>query len=202
MIDTYLRELRQRLPRWAGRRFLVEAEAHLRDAAARHRQAGQAAEQAERRAVEEFGPPEEIAARAARQIAAAARRPAALLVLAAALLYVVPLYGIPENVLPPAPWSSVPDHLAIGRDAAVGLWIGAIAAATTGVVTTRWAASAIALCWLAASALVSAAVAVAWDAEAPATPLAELLLLMTPLAAAAVLAPAAALLSVRRLARR
>ena len=179
--------------------MLAEAEAHLRDAAARHRDEGASAAEAERRAVTEFGPVDVVAARLRRELGEVAARPIALLVLAAALLFVVPLYGIPENTLPPAPWASMPETLVWLRDGAVALWLAAVVLAALGAASRLPAVSATALGCLATSATAGALLAVRWDAEAPATPVARLLALTIPLAAAAVLVPAAALLYARRL---
>jgi hypothetical protein len=201
MIEAYLRELGGRLPLLRRRRFLAEAEAHLRDAAGRHEREGLPPADAERRAVEEFGPADVVAARLAVEAAAPAGRLAALLVLAAAVLFVVPLYGIPENTLPPAPWAEVPGALVWKRDLSAALWLAAVALASIGLARRLLEASAAALACLAASAVLGAVLAIEWDAEAPATPLARLLAQTVPLAATAVLVPAATLLYARRLAR-
>jgi hypothetical protein len=199
VIATYLHELKARLPVVGRRRALAEAEAHLLDATERHRTAGVPSAEAERRAVAEFGPVELVAARLRRELGEAAARPIALLVLAAALLFVVPLYGIPENTLPPAPWDSMPETLAWLRDAAVALWLAAVVLAGIGLATRLPAVSGAALGCLAASATAGAVLVVRWDVEAPATPAAKLLALTIPLTAAAVLVPAACLVYARRL---
>jgi hypothetical protein len=199
VIAAYLRELEARLPAVRRRRLLAEAEAHLQDAADRHRRAGVPSAEAERRAVTEFGSAELVAARLRLHLAELAVRPVAGFVLVTALLFVVPLYGIPENILPPAPWETIPDGLARLRDAAVALWLAAAALAAIGAATRRLAFSAAALGCLAGSGAVGALLVVRWDAEAPATPVATLLALTTPLAAAAVVLPAAVLLYAGRL---
>jgi hypothetical protein len=107
LIESYLTELAVELDfhgvgsRRAAR-IVAEARDHLLELAAEH---------GEEEAVERFGPARELAVEAAR-----AARPVVLfrstLVFAAALaLFVLPLYGIPENTLPPAPWDDRPAHL-------------------------------------------------------------------------------------------
>src|SRR5512132_2644789 len=83
-------------------RILAEARDHLLELAVEH---------GEEEAVERFGSARQLAVEAAR-----ASRPVVLLrstlVFAAALaLFVLPLYGIPENTLPPAPWAERPAYL-------------------------------------------------------------------------------------------
>ncbi|MBW8751769.1 MAG: hypothetical protein JF565_10145 [Propionibacteriales bacterium] len=65
-IDSFLDELatRLRVGPTRARRFLAEAEEHLRDTAAREEAAGAHADDAQRRAVERFGTPRQVAAAA------------------------------------------------------------------------------------------------------------------------------------------
>jgi hypothetical protein len=112
-IDAYLAELRGALRfRFVLRhRMLVEAEAHLRESAAAS---------SEREAVERFGPPGLVAAELARAAAPAALVRAALLLLGALVAFVLPLYAIPENTLPPAPWAERPEYLTWKLHATLG----------------------------------------------------------------------------------
>ena len=122
LIDSYLTELAVELDfhgvgsRRAAR-ILAEARDHLLELAVEH---------GEEEAVERFGPARQLAAEAAR-----AARPVVLfrstLVFAAALaLFVLPLYGIPENTLPPAPWDERPAHLTWKLYVSVGAFAVAV----------------------------------------------------------------------------
>lgn len=107
MIDLYLADLAAELSfhgvrRRRAARIQAEARDHLLELAAEH---------GEEEAIQRFGPAQDLAREAAR-----AARPVVLfrstLVFAAALaVFVLPLYGIPENTLPPAPWDERPAHL-------------------------------------------------------------------------------------------
>jgi hypothetical protein len=128
-IDAYLAELRRRLSpatilRW---RFLDETESHLRDAAASFEQGGMAPDEAEHNAIERFGPAHLVARDLAGELAVRSLFQAALVTLVCLVLFVVPLYGIPENTFPPAPWpeGEMPGHLEWKRDAVLGLFAGA-----------------------------------------------------------------------------
>ena len=78
------------------RRILAEAEDHLRCDPA---------------GVGRFGSPRRVAVEAAR-VAHPRMLIASVLVYAVAVaLFLLPLYGIPENTLPPAPWVERPDYL-------------------------------------------------------------------------------------------
>jgi hypothetical protein len=199
VIERYLRELAEALPPLRRRRVLAEVEAHLADAAARYEAAGRYRGEAEELAVAEFGPADVVARRLTAELAHRASRPAAALVLAAAVLFVVPLYGLPENTLPPAPWEELPAALEWKRDLAVALWLVAVGLAALGLLLRRPVLSVAALVCVAGSAVLSAVLAVDWNSAAPATPLATLLALTLPLALAAVVVPGAALAYVRRL---
>jgi hypothetical protein len=113
VIDAYLAELRRALrPRFLlQKRLLAEAEAHLRDSADALRRSGVASEEAEREAVARFGPAKSVAADAITAAWPRSLLPAALLLLGALVAQVLPLYAIPENTLPPAPWVERPDYL-------------------------------------------------------------------------------------------
>ena len=170
LIDSYLTELAVELDfhgvgsRRAAR-ILAEARDHLLELAVEH---------GEEEAVERFGPARQLAAEAAR-----AARPVVLfrstLVFAAALaLFVLPLYGIPENTLPPAPWDERPAHLtwklyvSVGAFAvAVPLALFAVAAAWLRRRRTTLVALILAGSALAVSAAVGAVGAVQWAQAVP-----------------------------------
>ena len=170
LIDSYLTELAVELDfhgvgsRRAAR-ILAEARDHLLELAVEH---------GEEEAVERFGPARQLAAEAAR-----AARPVVLfrstLVFAAALaLFVLPLYGIPENTLPPAPWDERPAHLtwklyvSLGAFAvAVPLALIAVAAAWLRRRRTALVALTLAGSSLAVSAAVGAVGAVQWAQAVP-----------------------------------
>jgi hypothetical protein len=191
-IDEYLRELERRLPRLERRRFLAEAETHLCQRAADLVAGGLRRDEAETRAVLHFGPPEAVALSAA-----AAGAPRAIrLACAAALLglgaLVVPLYGIPENVLPPAHWDERPTHLGVLLGVALASWLLSLALAVGALVlsSTGWSKAAASVLWMAAAAgaaciATGLAAAVAWRFAAPTTPLATLLILVSTAAAPA-----------------
>jgi hypothetical protein len=116
-------------------------------------------------------------------------RLASALGLGACVLFVVPLYGVPENVLPPATWAAKPDVIAELQLATVAAWVAAVAfsAASALLAWTRWSRLAAPILAIAIAALGVACVAGAvlmerWFEYAPATP--SWPLLSTPLAAA------------------
>jgi HAAS len=170
LIDHYLTELAveldfHRVGRRRAARILAEARDHLLELAAEH---------GEEEAVERFGPARQLAAEAAR-----AARPVVLLrstlVFAAALaLFVLPLYGIPESTLPPAPWDERPAHLtwklyvSVGAFAiAVPLALVAVAAAWLRLRRTTLVALTLAGSSLVVSAVVGAVGAVQWAQAVP-----------------------------------
>jgi hypothetical protein len=176
-IDEYLAELARRLPRLRRRRFLAEAEEHLRDAATVNRQRGLAASEAEQAAVESFGDVSVVARGFASEAAVWETRVAAALALGAALSFVIPLYVVPENTLPPATWLEKPDDILVLQILSVALWCsaGTLAAASALVAWTRWSrfvAPALGLVAAAiASAMVVSAVLVArWSVVLDVTP--------------------------------
>jgi hypothetical protein len=187
-IDEYLAELERRLPRLRRRRVVAEAEEHLRDAAARQQARGLSPRDAEAAAVADFGPVEVLARRLAAEAAVGETRIAAILALGAASLFVFPLYVVPENTLPPAPWIEKPGDVAALQLVMVVAWAAAVvlAAASAVLAWTRWSR-------LAAPVLGAAVVAIGascvsgvvlverWFAAAPATP--SWPLLAAPLAA-------------------
>ncbi len=176
-IDAYLAELEQRLPRIGRRRVLAEAQDHLRDSAARHRAVGLADSAAEAAAVDDFGPAQVVARRLAAEVAVRETRIAALVALGAVAFFVFPLYVVPENTLPPAPWAEKPRDIAVLQQVSVSLWLvaGVLAAVSAALAWTRWsrfaAPALVAVCAaIAGSSIVAAALAVRWFAVTPATP--------------------------------
>ena len=119
VIERLLAELERELAAVAiggrlKRRILVESEDHLR---------------CDPQAVERFGPPRRVAVEAA-QVAYPRRLLWSTLAYAAAVaLFVVPLYGIPENTLPAAPWVERPDYLTWKLYLSTAAWLVALGAA-------------------------------------------------------------------------
>jgi hypothetical protein len=70
-----------------------------------------AAEEGEQAAVDRFGPSQRIAVEVARAVQPVVLFRSALVFLGALALFVLPLYGIPENTLPAAPWDERPGYL-------------------------------------------------------------------------------------------
>lgn len=190
-IDAYLAELARHLPRTHRPRFLAEAEEHLRDAANANRLRGLDAAAAERAAIRSFGDPEVVARRFAAVSALSSVRRGSLLALAAVVALVLPLYGIPENTLPPARWEEKPTDIAVLQALAIAFWLAAVVLAALGLGSSLFRHAR-----LAAGALVAATAAVAgflavgvvlfarWLAEAPWTPLWPFLGLALPITVA------------------
>ena len=191
MIERYLTDLAAELAfhgvgRRRAARIRAEARDHLLELAA---------EYGEEEAVSRFGPARQLAIESAR-----AAQPVVLfrstLVFAAALaLFVLPLYGIPENTLPPPPWDERPAHLtwklyvSVGAFAiAMPLALIAVAAAWLRLRRATLVVLALAGTSLAISAVVGAVGAIQW---AQAVPGSGTTLLLT-LAATAFLGSAAA----------
>jgi uncharacterized membrane protein YkvA (DUF1232 family) len=195
-IDAYLSELERRLPRLAARRPRAEVREHLRDAAARHESRGLSRADAEYAAVRDFGPVEEISRRLGFEIALRETRASSVLALAAIAFFVFPLYVVPENTLPPAPWLEKPRDIAVIQLVMVALWVAAGVAglAATALAWTRLSTLAAPILALALTALVGSlvagiALAVRWLAYTPSTPNWAL---AVPLAAACLAASACA----------
>lgn len=176
-IDAYLSALERLLPRIARLRALVEVREHLRDAAARHQASGLSPVEAEEAATRDFGPAGDVARQLGSALAVRETRLAAVLALAATALFVFPLYVVPENTLPPAPWAEKPADIALLQHVGLGFWLFACALAAAGlaVAWTRWFrfAAPVLLCTAGAvsvSLAVSAALAVRWFQLTPATP--------------------------------
>jgi hypothetical protein len=170
LIDLYLRDLAAELAFHGVRgrraaRIQAEARDHLLELAVEH---------GEEEAVRRFGPARQLAVEAAR-----AARPVVLfrstLVFAAALaLFVLPLYGIPENTLPPAPWDERPAHLTWKLYVSVGAFaialpfaLIAVAAAWLRLRRTALVALTLAGGSLAISAVIGAVGAVQWAQAVP-----------------------------------
>ena len=176
-IDAYLAALERSLPRTSRRRILAEAQEHLRDSAATHRAAGLAPSDAEAAAVADFGPVEIVARRFAAEHAVRDTRVSAVVALGAIALFVFPLYVVPENSLPPAPWVEKPRDIFVLQLASVAIWLvaGALAAASAAVAWTRWSHLAAPILLtssvaIAGACAVVAAIAARWVALTPATP--------------------------------
>jgi hypothetical protein len=189
MIDDYLAALRRALRRrlLIERRLLSETEAHLRESAARLG--------SEREAIERFGDPEGLARRVARE---RAPRRAAVLFLATLPFFVLPLYAIPENTLPAAPWASTPGYLQWKRDAALALFAAAAALAVAGLRSRLALLASVGA--LGACVCLTAVLAVQWHAAVPGS---DMTLLLTCIVGClCALASAAALAAPFVLARR
>ncbi len=176
-IDAYLAELEQRLPRTARLRALPEIREHLRDAAGRHRAAGRSPFDAEAAATSEFGPVADVARRFGSELAVRETRVASVLSLGAVGFFIFPLYVIPENTLPPAPWLEKPRDIAVLQALAIGFWLlgSALAAVGAALAWTRWLRFAQLALASAAGAIVGAVVVSAalferWLAHTPSTP--------------------------------
>ena len=175
-IDVYLSELRRalRFRVVRRRRLLAEVEGHLRESAEALRRAGRTAEEAEHEAVARFGAPDAVAADAVRAAGPAGLSWAAGLLAAALAFYVLPLYAIPENTLPAAPWAERPDHLTwklyvalAAYGLAVALVLPAFAAARLGWTRLAFAALLASAAALTVSAIAATVLAIQWAAAAP-----------------------------------
>jgi hypothetical protein len=133
VIERYLVDLRAQLAfhgvrRRRAERAVAEARDHLLELAAEH---------GDEEAVDRFGPAEAIAVGVARSRQPVVLFRASLVVLGAIALFVLPLYGIPENTLPPAPWDERPDYLTWKLYVANGA-LGAAFLATAIAVGAAW----------------------------------------------------------------
>jgi hypothetical protein len=173
-IDAYLVALRRLLPRSACLRVLPEIREHLRDATARYEASGLSPFEAEATATRDFGPVEEVARRTGAELAVRETRRAAVLAFAATVLFVFPLYAVPEYTMPPGPRVLTPADIAALQQIGIGLWVVACVLSMIGVAIawTRWSR-------IAPFALLSAAVAVAGSIGATAV-LAERWFSLTP----------------------
>jgi hypothetical protein len=133
-----------------------------------------AASEGEDAAVARFGSPERIAAGVARAVQPVVLFRSSLVFLAALALFVMPLYGIPENTLPPAPWDERPAYLtwklyASGAAFGVALLAAliAVAAAWRRWRTTTLFALGISGCSLAVCSVIGTIGAVQWAQAVP-----------------------------------
>jgi hypothetical protein len=170
LIDLYLSDLQAELAfhgvgRRRSARILAEARDHLLELAIEHGEEG---------AVERFGPVRQLAVEAARASRPVVSLRSTLVFAAALALFVLPLYGIPENTLPPAPWDERPAHLtwklyvSVGAFAiAVPLALVAVGAAWLRLRRTTLVALTFAGTSLAVSVVVGAIGAVQWAQAVP-----------------------------------
>lgn len=207
-IDEYLAELGRLLPRARRRRVLAETEEHLRDAARACREEGLDDRAAERLAVERFGASESVAGEVAAVYAIVGVRRASLLAVGAALALFLPLYGIPENTLPPATWDQKPSDIGMLQTVLVVTWLTASLFAGLGLALSllRHARAARAALLGAVAAVVTFLVVgsllfARWLEEAPSTPLWPFLVLSLPVTAGSLAVCAAATVWVSRHAR-
>lgn len=107
LIDRYLVDLSAQLAFHGVRgraadRVVAEARDHLLELAT---------ETGAEEAITRFGAANAFASEVARARGPVVLFRSALVLLAAIALFILPLYGIPENTLPPAPWDERPAHL-------------------------------------------------------------------------------------------
>jgi hypothetical protein len=107
VIERYLVDLSAQLAFYGVRgrrakRIVAESRDHLLQLAAGEGEQG---------AVALFGPSQVIAVEVARAVQPVVLFRSALVFLGALALFVLPLYAIPENTLPPAPWDERPAYL-------------------------------------------------------------------------------------------
>jgi hypothetical protein len=161
--ERYVRELERRLPFALGlrSRVLYEVREHLRDGG--------------EEALARFGPVDELAAEFSEELRVRAAARASWLVPAVVAGFVVPFYVIPENTLPPAPWTVKPDYLAWKQHAAIASFViaggfGAVAF-VTGRVRPRLAVVPLiaSLAALATAVVFGSVVAIQWIDAVPGT---------------------------------
>jgi hypothetical protein len=170
LIDLYLTDLAAELAfhgvgRRRSGRILAEARDHLLELAD---------EYGEEEAVERFGSARRLAIEAARAAQPVILFRSALVFGAALALFVLPLYGIPENTLPPAPWGERPAQLTWKLYVSLGAFVIAVPLALTAIVAawrrlrrTTLVALALAGTSLAIGAVVGAVGAVQWAQAVP-----------------------------------
>ena len=149
MIEQVLAELERELAAVGiggrlRRRILAESEDHLRS---------------DSEAVGRFGSPRRLAVEAARVAHPRMLLRSVLAYAAIVALFVLPLYGIPENTLPPAPWAERPDYLTWKLYASEAAWALAFGAAAVAVLFAWARFPRMALAALACSAIALAAAA-------------------------------------------
>ncbi len=170
MIERYLTDLAAELAfhgvgRRRAARIRAEARDHLLELAAEH---------GEEEAVSRFGSARRLAIESARAVQPVVLFRSTLVFAAALALFVLPLYGIPENTLPPAPWDERPAHLTWKLYVSVGafgiampLALIAVAAAWLRLRRTTLVVLALAGASLAISAVVGAVGAIQWAQAVP-----------------------------------
>lgn len=158
MSDRYLDELEQalrrhRVPARRRTRFLAEAADHI-------------ACNPETAAT--FGDPERLAQQVASMEQPRRVRLLSLVLVGTILAFVAPLYGIPENTLPPAPPEGLPAAVEWKLDWAIALYLAALVFAAVALVVSwarprlaKWPAW-LAVAALAGSAALGSAAAIAW----------------------------------------
>jgi len=129
VIERYLVDLSAQLGFYgvrgrSAKRVVAESRDHLIELAA---------EEGEHRAVARFGPPQRIAVEVARAIQPVVLFRSTLVFLGALALFVLPLYAIPENTLPPAPWDERPEYLTWKLYVSLGAFGAALPAALVAV---------------------------------------------------------------------
>lgn len=166
-VRRYLVELEAALPRvpLLRRRFLREAEDHLAETVAALVAAGVDPAEAERAACARFGAPAQVASGFADDVAERLRAIVPGVVLAAALLFVLPIYVLPENTLPPAPWPEIPGSLAWKQDAALVAFAVAVGVGILAAVMRALPLTALAVLSLAAATLFSTLLDLQWLGE-------------------------------------
>jgi hypothetical protein len=170
VIERYLADLRAQLAFYGVRgrraaRVVAESRDHLLDLAA---------EEGEAEAVARFGSPQQIAIDVSRAVQPVVLLRSALVFLGALGLFVLPLYGIPENTLPPAPWDERPGYLTWKLYASAGAFGVALVAAVIAVAAAwrGWRAGAllalgVAGCAFAVSAAIGTVGAAQWAEAVP-----------------------------------
>lgn len=170
VIERYLLDLGAQLafygvPRRRAARVVAESRDHLLELAA---------EEGEHRAVARFGPPQKIAVEVACAVQPVVLFRSTLVFLGALALFVLPLYAIPENTLPPAPWDERPGYLTwklnvslIAFGVALPAALIAVAASWRRRKRTALVALGLAGASLAVSAAVGAVGAVQWAQAVP-----------------------------------
>ncbi|MGH2931907.1 MAG: HAAS signaling domain-containing protein [Gaiellaceae bacterium] len=170
VIERYLLDLRAQLafygvPRRRANRVVAESRDHLIELAA---------EEDEHGAVARFGSPQRIALEVARAMQPVVLFRSTLVFVGALALFVLPLYVIPENTLPPAPWDERPDYLTWKLYVSLGAFGVALPAALIAVAAAWRRRRRIALASLsfagaalAVSAAVGAIGAVQWAQAVP-----------------------------------
>jgi hypothetical protein len=186
-LEEYLAELAARVPGACRRRFLREAEEHLRERKAALVASGAAPAEAERRAVEAFGSVDVVVTRMAWESSVLATRRGTVLALAALVLLVIPLYAIPENTFGPAQWATKPTAVTATQLVAVMFWLAATVisalAVSAALLERPRAAAALLATAVALSFVTGVALLVAgavWLEHAPWTPLWSALGLVVP----------------------